>query len=117
MNKNAGEVENFIRCEIKDIAQFRVCLESVKFPKSGTVKNQFNDVILQAHQSGIVLKSASNSGVIMTRCMIRKEFFVEGQYIIEIRNEEDKKRDIEENRQGGLGKPLIEFCLPISELK
>lgn len=35
-------VENFIRCEIKDIVQFRVCLESVKFPKSGQVKNQFN---------------------------------------------------------------------------
>ena len=35
-------IENFIKCEIKDIAQFRVCLESVKFPKSGSVKNQFN---------------------------------------------------------------------------
>lgn len=32
-------IENFIKCEIKDIAQFRVCLESVKFPKSGSVKN------------------------------------------------------------------------------
>lgn len=53
----------------------------------------------------------------MTRCMIRKEFFVEGQYQIDIRNEADKKREDDENKQGGLGKPLIEFCLPISELK
>jgi len=42
--------------------------------------------------AGIVLKSASNSGVIMTRCMIRQEFFVEGQYNIDIRNEEDQAR-------------------------
>jgi len=40
------QVENFIKCEIKDVPQFRVCLESVKFPKSGAIKNQFNDVIL-----------------------------------------------------------------------
>ena len=53
----------------------------------------------------------------MTRCMIRKEFFVEGQYNIEIRNEADRKREEDENKPGGLGKPLIEFCLPISELK
>ena len=49
--------------------------------------------------------------------MIRSEFFVEGSYTIEIRNEEDKKREAEEGARGGLGKPLIEFCLPISELK
>ena len=67
--------------------------------------------------AGIVLKSASNSGVIMTRCMIRKEFFVEGQYNIDIRNQEDRDRVEKEMQVGGLGKPLIEFCLPISELK
>ena len=39
---NNDQIENFIKCEIKDIAQFRVCLESVKFPKSGHIKNQFN---------------------------------------------------------------------------
>lgn len=53
----------------------------------------------------------------MTRCMIRKEFFVEGTYNIDIKNEEDRKRVEEEMQRGGLGKPLIEFCLPISELK
>ena len=52
----------------------------MKFPKSSTAKNQFNDVILQAHHNGIVLKSASNSGVIMTRCMIRTEFFTENSF-------------------------------------
>lgn len=113
------DVENHIKCEIRDIPQFRVCLESVKFPKSGVSKNLFNDVILQAHKAGIVLKSASNSGVIMTRCMIRREFFVEDTYIIDIKNESDLQRVNEEENQnlGGLGKPLIEFCLPISELK
>ena len=53
----------------------------------------------------------------MTRCMIRKEFFVDNMYEIDIRNEEDRLRVEEEQQKGGLGKPLIEFCLPISELK
>ena len=33
-------VENGLKCEIKDIMQFKICLESVKFPKS--TKGQFN---------------------------------------------------------------------------
>ena len=53
----------------------------------------------------------------MTRCMIRKEFFVEGSYDIEIKNPADLKRAEEEVNQSGIGKALIEFCLPISELK
>ena len=84
---------------------------------SGETENQFNDVILQAYHNGIVLKSASNSRVMMTRCMIRTEFFKENSYEIEIRNEADKKRVEQENEEGRLGNPLIEFCLPISELK
>lgn len=36
------ETENHFRCEIKDVHQFKVCLESVKFPKSSSHKNQFN---------------------------------------------------------------------------
>jgi hypothetical protein len=32
----------------------------------------------------------------MTRCMIRKEFFVENSYEIDIKNEEDKARAAEE---------------------
>ena len=113
----ADQLENFIRCEIKDLQQFSECLESVKFPKQTATKNQFNDVILQAHHNGIVLKSASNSGVIMTRCMIRTEFFTDNSYHIDIRNEADKRRVEQENEEGRLGNPLIEFCLPISELK
>lgn len=53
----------------------------------------------------------------MTRCMIRKEFFVEGTYDIEIKNPADQKRAADEANQSGIGKALIEFCLPISELK
>jgi hypothetical protein len=49
--------------------------------------------------------------------MIRKEFFVEDQYNIDIRNEADKETAEADRVKGGLGKPLIEFCLPISELK
>jgi major membrane immunogen (membrane-anchored lipoprotein) len=65
--------------------------------------------------NGIVLKSAAYSGVIMTRCMIKKDFFNNGNYQIEIRNDDDKKRDFE--KEQGLGKPIIEFCLPFAELK
>lgn len=42
--------------------------------------------------NGMVLKSASSSGVIMTRCMIKNTFFVEGSYEVEVRNEKDKER-------------------------
>lgn len=51
----------------------------------------------------------------MTRCMIKKDFFNEGKYRIDIRNEVDMKRG--DHEAEGLGDPLIEFCLPFSELK
>ena len=53
----------------------------------------------------------------MTRCMIREEFFETHTYKIEIKNEKDKGRNTEERDVGKLGDPLVEFCLPISELK
>ena len=87
----------------------------MKFPVSH--KTRYNDVILQAHNNGIVLKSAAFSGTIMTRCMIKKDFFHNGNYHIEVRNEADRKRLEEEQQPSGMGKPLIEFCLPFSELK
>ena len=46
--------------------------------------------------------------------MIKKEFFHNGNYQLEILNEQDK--DVQSNEQG-IGKPLIEFCLPFSEMK
>jgi hypothetical protein len=79
-----GELENMIKFEIKNIVDFKVCLESVKFPTS--VKSRFNDVILQVQSTGIVLKSAAKSGNIMTRCMIKQDFFSPGSYAYEIRN-------------------------------
>ena len=39
-----AKIENEIRCCIKNITQFKTCLESVKFPTS--TKAKFNDVIL-----------------------------------------------------------------------
>ncbi len=101
-----GDLENMIKFEIKNIVDFKVCLESVKFPTS--VKSRFNDVILQVQSTGIVLKSAAKSGNIMTRCMIKQDFFSPGSYAYEIRN---PNQAVEE------GKPLMEFCLPYAELK
>lgn len=63
---------------------FKTCLESVKFPTSS--KSKYNDVILQALGNGVVLKSAAKSGTIMTRCMIKQEFFHEKSYQIEVLN-------------------------------
>lgn len=65
--------ENRLTCEIRHIGLFKTCLESVKFPTNH--KNKYNDVILQALSNGIVLKSAAKSGTIMTRCMIKSNFF------------------------------------------
>ena len=39
-----SKIENEIKCVIKNITQFKTCLESVNFPT--TVKSKFNDVIL-----------------------------------------------------------------------
>ena len=72
-------------------------------------------MVLQAHKNGVVLKSASFNGTIMTRCMIRKEFFFKEEYSIEIRNQDHE--DDGNDGGSGLGPPLIEFCLPFAELK
>ena len=40
------ETENFFTARITDVPQFKVCLESVKFPKTSSQKNQFNVSIL-----------------------------------------------------------------------
>lgn len=82
---------------------FRICLDSVKFPTS--VKSRFNDVILQVQPNGVVLKSAARSGNIMTRCMIRQDFFSAGSFKCEVKTQPTQ------------GKPLLEFCLPFAELK
>ena len=106
--------ENEMEFCIDNIPQFKTCLDSVKFPTSHT--SRFNDVILQAHQKGIVLKSASHSGNIMTRCMIRKEFFVENSYQIHLKNLDDIQAA--ENKEADCdSKTLIEFCLPFSQIK
>ena len=63
--------------------------------------NKVNDVLLQAHKNGVVLKSAAQSGTIMTRCMIRTDFFHDNSYQIELANsgsqaaDQDKEGDIE----------------------
>ena len=74
------------------------------------------DVILQAHKFGVVLKSAATSGNIMTRCLIRHDFFHENSFQVNLRNQ----ADIEAQRSGEGGqenRTLIEFCLPFAELK
>ena len=52
----------------------------------------------------------------MTRCMIRKDFFYEDSYKINLRNPQDI--DAAQRREAGCDtKTLIEFCLPFTELK
>lgn len=106
-----SKIENEIFFCIKNnLVQFKTCLESVKFPTS---QKKFNDVILQAHHNGIVLKSAAASGTIMTRCMIRKEFFQENSYQIKLKNPDDLATAQD---PGADTKTVIEFCLPFAEL-
>jgi hypothetical protein len=50
----------------------------------------------------------------MTRCLIRKDFFHNDSYRIDIKNPDDKRafeQDAVSNRT------LVEFCLPFTELK
>ena len=61
-----------------------------------------------------MLKSASASGTIMTRCLIRKDFFHDNSYNIELKNPEDIAANDERMQSN---KTLVEFCLPFSELK
>lgn len=107
------KIENYLCCTIRNLNQFKTCLESVKFATKTAAK--FNDVILQAHMTGITLKSAAQSGNIMTRCMIRKDFFDDKSYTIELKNEEDKER-VARREEGHETRTLIEFCLPFGEL-
>ena len=68
----------------------------------------------QALTTGITLKSHSQAGTIMTKCLLKKEFF-EQMYQLTIRKEEDRRKNfaLKEN----MLTPLIEFCLPFNELK
>ena len=77
--------ENSIKFEIRNISDFKICLESVKFPLSQ--KGRFNDVILQVQATGIVLKSSDRKGNMMTRTMIKKEFFTDNSYQFEVRQQ------------------------------
>ena len=63
-----------------------------------------------------MLKSAALSGNIMTRCLIRKEFFHEDSFKILLKNPRDIEASLKED-SGHENKTLIEFCLPFSELK
>ncbi len=42
----AAEIENHIKCEIKDINEFKWCLDSVKFP-TGPKKFNVSDILLR----------------------------------------------------------------------
>lgn len=73
-------------------------------------------MILQAHQNGIVLKSAALTGNIMTRCLIRKEFFHEDSFKVLLKNPADLETSLLKD-SGHENRTLIEFCLPFTELK
>lgn len=63
-----------------------------------------------------MLKSAAQSGNIMTRCLIRSDFFHENTFKIVLNKAEDIAA-AQDPESGHENKTLIEFCLPFTELK
>ena len=54
----------------------------------------------------------------MTRCMVRRDFFHENTYKITLTNPNDIEDMQDQGNAPDQGKkPLIEFCLPFTELK
>ena len=53
----------------------------------------------------------------MTRCMVRRDFFDANSYNITLRNPDDMDQANQGNMNEAGKKPLIEFCLPFTELK
>lgn len=58
---------------------------------------------MTVQKTGVTLKSADRKGQIMTKTMIKKDFFAEGSFQFE-------SQSADEN-------PQLEFCLPFAELK
>ena len=50
----------------------------------------------------------------MTRCLIRKDFFHNDSYQIDIKNPDDERAFAEDKESK---RTLVEFCLPFTELK
>ena len=88
-----------LRFSIKDIAPFKIWLESVKYPEHGD-KNNFRDVLFQAEKRGIIMKWADYKGVVMTKAMIRKDYFHNDNFFVAI-------KDGDGMRDGG-----VEFWIP-----
>lgn len=63
------------------------------------------DVAILLHSNGMVLKSASYSGTVMTKCLIRENFFLDQSYEIVQKPKHDKND------------PIFDFCIPAKELK
>ena len=57
MEYSQQQGEYVLKCTIKNVKQFKQCLDSVKFSQNQSQK--YMDCLLQAHQNGIVLKSAA----------------------------------------------------------
>lgn len=71
-------------------------------------------MVFSALTSGITLRSHSQAGTIMTKCLLKKDFF-EHMYQLAIRKDSDKKKNF--SLKENMMTPLIEFCLPFNELK
>ena len=61
------------------------------------------DVAILLHSNGMVLKSASYSGTVMTKCLIRDNFFLDQSYEIVQKPKQDKND------------PIFDFCIPAKE--
>lgn len=103
-----GIIQRSICCTTDNIQKLRVCIESVKFP-GGKDKSTYTDVIMQVHKNGLMFKSSSNDSVITTTCKIKGKFF--NSFTIEDNSGELSQEESQVNA------PLMELCLPISELK
>ena len=71
--KIAQNIEKF-KCKIDKIKLFKICLDSVIFQKSQS-KSDLMDVAFLLYNNGMVFKSASYSGTVMTKCLIKDSFF------------------------------------------
>jgi hypothetical protein len=79
----------------------------VKFSNSD--RNSSKDILFQALNLGVVLKSADINGNVMTRAMIKKSYFVEESY--EVRP--PSNLEVEQDSTA----PLVQFNLPPTTLK
>ena len=72
-------------------------------------------MIFQVIPSGVLIRSNSATGTIMTKCLLKKEFFKENSFHLDIRKPSMKKLNLADKSHNML--TIVELCLPFLELK